>query len=147
VIDFKVEASSMVDGTVYLGLSAIVRIGAPKMLMEQFLGSSRSTWTWCKDVSAAILSRIITDQGLAKLVRLDRSPETSLPTGWGTWRCIVYEDLTEHDVHVALALGEISKADTRPVLCRVDSEGLTGDVFGSQRCDCQERLHALELIA
>ena len=71
--------------------------------------------------------------------------ETQLPTRWGTWRCVGYEDLVERDVHVALVLGEIS--DSAPVLCRVHSECLTGDVFGSQRCDCQAQLHlAMRLI-
>ena len=77
-----------------------------------------------------------------------RRAETQLPTRWGTWRCVAYEDLVEHDLHVALVLGQISECDTSPVLCRVHSECLTGDVFGSQRCDCQAQLRlAMDLIA
>jgi 3,4-dihydroxy 2-butanone 4-phosphate synthase/GTP cyclohydrolase II len=77
-----------------------------------------------------------------------RRAETQLPTQWGVWRCVGYEDLVDHDPHVALVLGEVSEADTEPVLCRVHSECLTGDVFGSQRCDCQAQLQlAMRLIA
>jgi 3,4-dihydroxy 2-butanone 4-phosphate synthase/GTP cyclohydrolase II len=77
-----------------------------------------------------------------------RRAETWLPTQRGSWRCIAYEDLIEHDVHLALVLGEISASDTQPVLCRVHSECLTGDVLGSQRCDCRAQLErAMELIA
>ena len=76
-----------------------------------------------------------------------RRAETRLPTRWGVWRCVGYEDLVNHDPHVALVLGEISAGADEPVLCRVHSECLTGDVFGSQRCDCQAQLHlAMDLI-
>ena len=77
-----------------------------------------------------------------------RRAETRLPTRWGTWRCVAYEDLVEHGVHVALVLGQIEPDDARPVLCRVHSECLTGDALGSLRCDCQAQLHrAMDLIA
>ena len=77
-----------------------------------------------------------------------RRAETRMPTRWGEWRCVAYEDLVEHDIHVALVLGDVGEADPEPVLCRVHSECLTGDVLGSQRCDCQAQLHlAMDLIA
>jgi 3,4-dihydroxy 2-butanone 4-phosphate synthase / GTP cyclohydrolase II len=56
------------------------------------------------------------------------------------WRSYAYEDLLTHEVHVAMVLGEIDP--DRPVLLRVHSRCLTGDVFGSQRCDCGPQLHA-----
>ena len=57
-----------------------------------------------------------------------------------------YENLLNGDHHVALVMGDVS--DGEPVLCRVHSECLTGDVFGSSRCDCGEQLHqAMRMIA
>jgi 3,4-dihydroxy 2-butanone 4-phosphate synthase/GTP cyclohydrolase II len=97
--------------------------------------------------------RMVTIEDLIRHRRLNetlvvRRAETRLPTRWGVWRCVGYEDLIDHDPHVALVIGEISEEDPEPVLCRVHSECLTGDVFGSQRCDCQAQLHlAMQLIA
>jgi 3,4-dihydroxy 2-butanone 4-phosphate synthase / GTP cyclohydrolase II len=74
-----------------------------------------------------------------------RGAETVLPTEWGAFRVYGYEDLITHQVHVALVLGDVTDGD--PVLVRVHSECLTGDVFGSQRCDCRAQLHkALAMI-
>ena len=61
----------------------------------------------------------------------------NLPTGFGTFEVFVY-DSPERKEHVALTLGAID--DSEPVLVRVHSECLTGDVFGSSRCDCGEQL-------
>ncbi|MGH7640237.1 MAG: bifunctional 3,4-dihydroxy-2-butanone-4-phosphate synthase/GTP cyclohydrolase II [Candidatus Dormibacteria bacterium] len=69
---------------------------------------------------------------------VERGAETTLPTALGTWRAVAYRDRITRAVHLALVLGE-PQAD-RPVLVRVHSECLTGDVFGSQRCDCQAQL-------
>jgi 3,4-dihydroxy 2-butanone 4-phosphate synthase/GTP cyclohydrolase II len=74
-----------------------------------------------------------------KLVR--RAAQATLPTGaGGDFRCIVYENDIDHIDHMALVKGEISPED--PVLVRVHSECLTGDAFGSRRCDCGEQLQA-----
>jgi 3,4-dihydroxy 2-butanone 4-phosphate synthase/GTP cyclohydrolase II len=62
-----------------------------------------------------------------------RLAETMLPTQYGRFRMLVYT----HD-HVALVVGNV--ADRRPVLVRMHSECLTGDVFGSHKCDCGEQL-------
>ncbi|HTY18919.1 MAG TPA: bifunctional 3,4-dihydroxy-2-butanone-4-phosphate synthase/GTP cyclohydrolase II [Myxococcota bacterium] len=74
-----------------------------------------------------------------KLVR--RVAEAELPTAIaGEWRSFVYENDIDHVDHIAITKGEI-----RPdldVLVRVHSECLTGDAFGSLRCDCGEQLHA-----
>jgi len=72
-----------------------------------------------------------------KLVK--RALEVPLPTETGDWNVIVYQTQTEDDDSLAFVKGKI---DSDPVLVRVHSECLTGDVFGSQRCDCGEQLHA-----
>ena len=66
-----------------------------------------------------------------------RLARANLPTRYGTFEVFVY-DTPEHKEHVALALGAID--DGEPVLVRAHSECLTGDVFGSSRCDCGEQL-------
>jgi 3,4-dihydroxy 2-butanone 4-phosphate synthase/GTP cyclohydrolase II len=68
-----------------------------------------------------------------------RKSETTLPTrNAGTWRLMVYSDDLETVLYVALVKGAISP-DT-PTLVRLHSQCLTGDVFGSERCDCGEQL-------
>ena len=69
-----------------------------------------------------------------------RAAETRLPTVFGEFQAIVYENDVDQAQHVALVMGRID-ADSL-VLVRVHSECLTGDVFGSQRCDCGDQLHA-----
>ena len=71
---------------------------------------------------------------------------TQIPTRHGIWRAFAYEDVIRKEAHLAMVLGEIDPE--KPTLLRVHSECLTGDVFGSQRCDCQAQLEkAMELIA
>ncbi len=79
-----------------------------------------------------------------RLVR--RAAETRLPTRYGgEFRAIVYENDVDAYLHVALVKGDVAGDD--PVLVRVHSECLTGDVFGSLRCDCGEQLHeAMRMI-
>jgi 3,4-dihydroxy 2-butanone 4-phosphate synthase / GTP cyclohydrolase II len=68
-----------------------------------------------------------------------------LPTDRGSWTIHAFHTELENRTHVALVMGD-PKPD-EPVLVRVHSECLTGDVFGSTRCDCGEQLHrAMELI-
>jgi len=74
-----------------------------------------------------------------------RVSTTKLPTDYGDFTVIAYANDVDANVHLALVKGEIRKDDA--VLVRVHSECLTGDVFGSKRCDCGEQLHtAMELI-
>ncbi len=69
-----------------------------------------------------------------------RAAETVIPTGIaGAFRCIVYQNDVDNLLHIALIKGEIHP--DQPVLVRVHSECLTGDIFGSQRCDCRDQLH------
>jgi 3,4-dihydroxy 2-butanone 4-phosphate synthase/GTP cyclohydrolase II len=67
-----------------------------------------------------------------------RTAEVRLPTEHGEFRAIAYSNDVDRNVHLALVKGEIAPGDE--VLVRVHSECLTGDVFGSRRCDCGEQL-------
>ncbi len=79
-----------------------------------------------------------------RLVR--RLVNVALPTPEGEFQLHLYESVLEGDHHVALVRGRPSPG--RATLVRVHSQCLTGDVFGSQRCDCGEQLHsALRMIA
>ena len=74
-----------------------------------------------------------------------RESEAYLPTKHGDFNMIGYSNRLNGKHHVALVKGDISTDE--PVLVRVHSECLTGDAFGSKRCDCGEQLdHALEAI-
>jgi len=70
-----------------------------------------------------------------------RAAETRIPTRYGgEFRIIAYENLIDDLLHIALVKGEIDS--DKPVLVRVHSECMTGDIFGSYRCDCQDQLHS-----
>lgn len=77
---------------------------------------------------------------------IKRAAETTIPTGpYGDFKAVIYENDIDSEQHIALVKGTFSPEEK--VLVRVHSECLTGDVFGSQRCDCGEQLNrALELI-
>jgi 3,4-dihydroxy 2-butanone 4-phosphate synthase/GTP cyclohydrolase II len=88
-----------------------------------------------------------------QLVR--RVADVTLPTNWGTFNVIAYETVIDRKQHLALCKGGVGKLDAsgkpivheEPVLVRVHSECLTGDVFGSTRCDCGPQLaEAMEAI-
>jgi 3,4-dihydroxy 2-butanone 4-phosphate synthase / GTP cyclohydrolase II len=77
---------------------------------------------------------------------VERVSEVKLPTSYGVFKAIGYRDTITKEEHIALVMGDITKDE--PVLVRVHSECLTGDVFGSQRCDCGEQLaEAMRRIA
>src|SRR5436190_24128114 len=65
---------------------------------------------------------------------VEKTVETTLPTDYGDFRMIGYESKIDGAVHIALVLGKVDGAV--PELVRVQSECLTGAVFGSKRCDC-----------
>ena len=78
-------------------------------------------------------------------VLVTKVAEANIPTRHGEFRSIAYESVTDARTHVALVMGDID--DGQNVLTRVHSECLTGDVFGSLRCDCGGQLErAMELI-
>lgn len=78
-------------------------------------------------------------------ILIERIISTQLPTDYGRFQLFLYRDVMTDDKHVALVKGQLCQ---EPVLVRVHSRCLTGDVFASLRCDCGRQLHkSLELIA
>ncbi|MGI8578327.1 MAG: bifunctional 3,4-dihydroxy-2-butanone-4-phosphate synthase/GTP cyclohydrolase II [Nocardioidaceae bacterium] len=78
--------------------------------------------------------------------QVQRVVETKLPTAFGTFRALGYRNLVDGSEQIALVAGDVS--DGENVLVRLHSECLTGDVFGSRRCDCGPQLRAaLRLLA
>jgi len=86
---------------------------------------------------------------------IERAIEIDLPLEMGTFHLIAYTSVVDPEPHIALCYGGVGQLDEagkpvphdEPVLVRVHSECLTGDVFGSLRCDCGSQLHvALERI-
>ncbi len=76
---------------------------------------------------------------------IKRVAQTKLPTDYGEFTAIAYSNLVDPNIHIALVKGEINSDE--PVLVRVHSQCLTGDVFGSKRCDCGEQLHrAMQMV-
>ena len=99
------------------------------------------------------LERFCADQGLlltsiADLIRyrsrterlVQRIGEATIPTEWGPFTCIAYRSSIDGVEHLAFVRGDVAGGE--PVLVRVHSECLTGDVFGSLRCDCGLQLRA-----
>ncbi|MCX7911699.1 MAG: bifunctional 3,4-dihydroxy-2-butanone-4-phosphate synthase/GTP cyclohydrolase II [Dehalococcoidales bacterium] len=77
---------------------------------------------------------------------VSRVAEAKLPTPYGEFRVIAYKSTTDPDEHLALVMGDV--ATDEPVLVRVHSQCLTGDVFHSLRCDCGEQIEmAMKRIA
>jgi 3,4-dihydroxy 2-butanone 4-phosphate synthase / GTP cyclohydrolase II len=75
-----------------------------------------------------------------------RGATAELPTVFGTFKLIAYENNIDNQTHLALVMGEVH--EDKPTLVRVHSECLTGDVFASLRCDCGNQLHqAMKQIA
>ena len=81
---------------------------------------------------------------------IDRAVEIDMPTEFGTFRVIAYTSIVDPEPHLALCMGDVGKLGPdgkpimhdEPVLVRVHSECLTGDVLGSLRCDCGPQLKA-----
>lgn len=71
-----------------------------------------------------------------KLVQ--RLIEVNLPTKYGEFKLVAYEEILTGDNHLALVKGELSEEE--PILTRVHSQCVTGDIFGSARCDCGDQL-------
>lgn len=70
---------------------------------------------------------------------IEEGTEINLPTDFGNFKMIAFKDLINAKIHFALVKGKIDSQ--KPVLVRVHSECLTGDVFASRRCDCGSQLH------
>jgi 3,4-dihydroxy 2-butanone 4-phosphate synthase / GTP cyclohydrolase II len=71
---------------------------------------------------------------------ISREEVVSLPTEWGDFTLYAYTQITNGQIHIALVKGVWDKDE--PVLVRVHSSCVTGDIFGSSKCDCGEQLHA-----
>jgi len=77
---------------------------------------------------------------------VERISSARVPTQWGAFECVAYRSTLDGIEHLAFVLGDVG--DGSPVLTRVHSECLTGDVFASRRCDCGPQLHeAMATIA
>ena len=77
---------------------------------------------------------------------VERIGSARVPTEWGEFECVAYRSTLDGIEHLAFVRGGVS--DGKPLLTRVHSECLTGDVFGSLRCDCGDQLAAaIQLIA
>ena len=76
---------------------------------------------------------------------ITRRTDVNFPSKYGNFDLALYENTINSDIHIAIVKGKIDP--NKPTLVRVHSECLTGDILGSQRCDCGEQLHrALEMI-
>jgi 3,4-dihydroxy 2-butanone 4-phosphate synthase/GTP cyclohydrolase II len=76
---------------------------------------------------------------------IQRAAEITMPTRWGNFRVVAYRSMIDPDEHAALVFGDITTPE--PVLVRVHSQCVTGDVFHSLRCDCGEQVElALDRI-
>ena len=77
---------------------------------------------------------------------IERVAEARLPSRWGEFKAIAYKSYVDQGEHIALTIGDWKRDE--PVLVRIHSECLTGDVFGSLRCDCgEQRELALDIIS
>lgn len=80
-------------------------------------------------------------------VLVERAVETVLPTEFGTFRSVGFVNTVTGQEHVALIAGEPDRDGGEDILVRIHSECLTGDVFGSRRCDCGQQLrHSLRMV-
>jgi 3,4-dihydroxy 2-butanone 4-phosphate synthase/GTP cyclohydrolase II len=98
-----------------------------------------TTFAECHDLKIVTVADLVAYR-MRKELLVRRVAETILPTVFGDFTAIVYDNDVDDTEHVALVKGTIDPE--QPVLVRVHSECLTGDVFGSQRCDCGEQLHS-----
>ncbi|WP_269317676.1 bifunctional 3,4-dihydroxy-2-butanone-4-phosphate synthase/GTP cyclohydrolase II [Alkalibacterium sp. AK22] len=97
------------------------------------------------DMKMATISELIEYRKAHEQV-IFRESKAKLPTKFGEFDIYAYEHKFTGEHHVALVKGDVS--DGEPVLCRIHSECLTGDVFGSKKCDCGQQLDAaMEKIA
>ncbi len=99
------------------------------------LGSFQKQYT----LKACSLAQIIEHRQHTETL-VQREESVKLPTDFGEFTCHAYHSMVDGQTHLALVHGEIDPE--KPVLCRVHSECLTGDVFASRRCDCGSQLHA-----
>ncbi len=77
--------------------------------------------------------------------QIRRHVDVNMPTAYGDFKLVAFEQLNTNEVHMALVKGEWKKDE--PVMVRVHSSCVTGDIFGSCRCDCGSQLHsAMQMV-
>ena len=92
-----------------------------------------------------ITTKDVAEYRLKKEALVEEVTSTILPTHSGEFRAVVFKNILNDQTHIALVKGEIREDE--PTLVRVHSQCLTGDVFGSYRCDCVEQLKkSMEMI-
>jgi 3,4-dihydroxy 2-butanone 4-phosphate synthase / GTP cyclohydrolase II len=92
-----------------------------------------------------ITTKDLAEYRLLKEALVEEVTSTTMPTHSGEFRSVAFKNLLDDQIHIALVKGEV-KHDV-PTLVRVHSQCLTGDVFGSYRCDCGEQLKkSMEMI-
>ncbi len=116
--------------------------------------TTTAPWPGCPSCASSAPTHDLLMISIADLIRyrrqneklVKRVAEARIPTDWGDFTCYVYESVLDGEQHLALVKGAVQGEDD--VLVRVHSECLTGDVFGSLRCDCGTQLdQAMRLIA
>ncbi|HNW68973.1 MAG TPA: bifunctional 3,4-dihydroxy-2-butanone-4-phosphate synthase/GTP cyclohydrolase II [Bacteroidales bacterium] len=76
---------------------------------------------------------------------IEKEETVELPTEWGNFKLTLYREITSGQLHMALTKGTWEKGE--PILVRVHSSCMTGDIFGSCRCDCGTQLHkAMQMV-
>jgi 3,4-dihydroxy 2-butanone 4-phosphate synthase/GTP cyclohydrolase II len=89
--------------------------------------------------------KVTGDEAIRQGGLVERGETVMLPTEYGDFMLTPFRELTTGLEHVALVKGEW--AEDEPVLCRVHSSCMTGDIFGSKRCECGEQLHrAMQMV-
>jgi len=92
-----------------------------------------------------ITTKDLAEYRLMKEALVEEVTSTVMPTHSGEFRSVAFKNLLDDQIHIALVKGEIKHDE--PTLVRVHSQCLTGDVFGSYRCDCGEQLKkSMEMI-
>ncbi|MBQ0073011.1 MAG: bifunctional 3,4-dihydroxy-2-butanone-4-phosphate synthase/GTP cyclohydrolase II [Prevotella sp.] len=120
-------------GLVEAGLCCeIMREDGTMMRTQELLQLAEQQQLVCVTIKSLIEYRRRTE----KLI--ERVTDAELPTKYGSFRAVGYINKVTGEHHVALVKGDVTTPE--PVLCRVHSECLTGDAFGSLRCDCGEQL-------
>ncbi len=107
--------------------------------LEAFAKENKLRIITIKDLIEYRIKRDKTYIGAKKEPLVQRVAETKLPTRYGEFTMVLYRSVTDGQDHVALVKGNIK--GKKGVLVRVHSECLTGDLFGSLRCDCGDQLH------
>ena len=92
-----------------------------------------------------ITTKDLAEYRLMKEALVEEVTSTVLPTHSGEFRLVAFQNVLDEQIHIALVKGEIK--EDKPTLVRVHSQCLTGDTFGSYRCDCGEQLQkSMEII-